>query len=333
MGKDGGGWGDADTEALMDKFLGRSPLSDETNYWNKGGLAGVLGMDPWYKTDPIEMASNFVNPVPAMGLAGMFAGKAAKTANTTALAKARKMEKSGINKDAIWRETGWGRGADGEWRFEIDDSGAKLTQQGDKDAMSGSLADALSHPEIYQAYPDAGGIFTKLEPRSLPSRGQYQPPEPRGHMGLFDLDEQIDIHGANRQSALHHESQHAIQGREGFAQGGSAMMEYGGKVDDAILALREKISSVAKSIIGAPKEKAATLHLELGRLRKLESRLTDQAAFDKYHRRAGEVEARNVQTRMDWDAAKRRETPPWHTEDVPRDEQIVRRGLGNTKKK
>jgi hypothetical protein len=43
-----------------------------------------------------------------------------------------------------------------------------------------------------------------------------------------------------------------------------------------------------------------------------------------YKRLAGEVEARNVQSRMDMDAATRRATPPWSTEDVPRDQQIVR---------
>jgi hypothetical protein len=46
--------------------------------------------------------------------------------------------------------------------------------------------------------------------------------------------------------------------------------------------------------------------------------------MSQYRRLAGEVEARNVQKRMDMDAATRRATPPWSTEDVPRDQQIVR---------
>jgi hypothetical protein len=52
-------------------------------------------------------------------------------------------------------------------------------------------------------------------------------------------------------------------------------------------------------------------------------------ANDQYRALAGEVEARNVQTRMDMDAATRRATPPWATEDVPRDQQIVRGLLNN----
>jgi len=43
-----------------------------------------------------------------------------------------------------------------------------------------------------------------------------------------------------------------------------------------------------------------------------------------YRRVAGEAEARNVQKRMEWDAARRRAVLPSLTEDVPRDRQIVK---------
>ena len=46
---------------------------------------------------------------------------------------------------------------------------------------------------------------------------------------------------------------------------------------------------------------------------------------DKYERLAGEAEARNVQTRMDWTPEQRRETPPWASLDVPEDELIHRK--------
>jgi hypothetical protein len=43
-----------------------------------------------------------------------------------------------------------------------------------------------------------------------------------------------------------------------------------------------------------------------------------------YQHLAGEVEARNVQKRMKYTPEQRRATPPWETEDIPRDQQIVR---------
>jgi hypothetical protein len=63
-----------------------------------------------------------------MGFApvGIMAGVGAKTANQAALGQAQALEAKGTNPESIWQQTGWGKGPDGKWRFEIDDSGAKL---------------------------------------------------------------------------------------------------------------------------------------------------------------------------------------------------------------
>jgi hypothetical protein len=50
----------------------------------------------------------------------------------------------------------------------------------------------------------------------------------------------------------------------------------------------------------------------------------ETAAMNVYRRMAGEVEARNVQTRMNMTPEQRRATPPWATQDVPYDQQIIR---------
>ena len=47
-------------------------------------------------------------------------------------------------------------------------------------------------------------------------------------------------------------------------------------------------------------------------------------AKDEYRRLAGEAEARNVQTRMDYSPEQRMAEPPWETLDVPEADQIVR---------
>lgn len=61
-------------------------------------------------------------------------------------------------------------------------------------------------------------------------------------------------------------------------------------------------------------------------LRALEETINQRRASDLYHRSAGEVEARNVQKRMDMSAAERRAKAPWLTQDVPDEQQIVRFG-------
>lgn len=72
-----------------------------------------------------------------------YAGRAAKTADTGRLAQAEEMEKQGRSNEEIRQETGWFRGRDGKWRFEIDDSqmivDPKGTVQGKKDKTGAYL--------------------------------------------------------------------------------------------------------------------------------------------------------------------------------------------------
>lgn len=60
-----------------------------------------------------------------------FAGVNARTADLNALRTAQELERQGTDADAIRRQTGWFRGMDGKWRFEIDDSGMSYYKGGD----------------------------------------------------------------------------------------------------------------------------------------------------------------------------------------------------------
>ena len=60
-----------------------------------------------------------------------FAGERAETADLEKLQAAQEMEKQGIDAERIRQETGWFRGMDNKWRFEIDDSKAKYEAAGD----------------------------------------------------------------------------------------------------------------------------------------------------------------------------------------------------------
>lgn len=55
-----------------------------------------------------------------------YAGEKAKNADKESLSTAKEMEKNGADAETIRQKTGWFRGADGKWRWEIDDSGMKL---------------------------------------------------------------------------------------------------------------------------------------------------------------------------------------------------------------
>lgn len=71
-------------------------------------------------------AQNSKNAATEGGTRFMFAGENAANANKESLSTAKEMEKGGTDAETIRQKTGWFRGADGKWRWEIDDSGMKL---------------------------------------------------------------------------------------------------------------------------------------------------------------------------------------------------------------
>lgn len=60
-----------------------------------------------------------------------FAGERSKTADMEALAIAKEMQEQDIDRETIFKETGWFVGADGKWRYEIDDSNVRYQKGGD----------------------------------------------------------------------------------------------------------------------------------------------------------------------------------------------------------
>lgn len=79
-------------------------------------------------------------------------GENARTADLDALARAKELQKQDVAMDTIYRETGWYTGADGKWRFEIDDSGMEYHRKGD-----------LGFRERHKGYDRYRELTTKAE--------------------------------------------------------------------------------------------------------------------------------------------------------------------------
>jgi hypothetical protein len=282
--------------------------------------------------------------------ANIFAGPGAKTADHAMLRRAEEMKAAGADRADIWRETGWFTGADGKWRFEIDDSAARanLSKLGAHPSpmmpgsKAGTLAEGFEHPALYDAYPN----MLKTELYHSPSerrvgRAVYQHgDEPSG------IPDSITVTGSSRDntSSVLHEGQHGVQRRESTAPGGSTMSAFpmDGK-GGAWPLYRERVQAVTTphpleryareagfdSIEDARPsyEKYVKDTRAMGRKGlppHLERVVQNSVAEDWYMRLAGEVEARNVQARQGMTAAERRATPPWETQDTPDDMQILR---------
>ena len=154
-----------------------------------------------------------------------FAGQNARTADTMALATAQQRLEAGEDAETVRQETGWFRGVDGKWRFEINDADASLKRpypsQGQRwgdvwKLMVGrgqysTVGAMIDHPALFAAYPQLANI-----PVSAKSAGgaSYSPQSRQ-----IDLGEDVQMYEAL--SVLLHEIQHGIQNIEGFASGGS----------------------------------------------------------------------------------------------------------------
>ena len=185
-----------------------------------------------------------------------FGGRNANAADLDALNHAQEMERQGVAMDTIFRETGWYTGADGKWRFEIDDSGMEYSRWGDlrrEDRaeyarfreLEGKFIDGSitmdEQNELRQLLEEGHGAGRAEEQQTLRLPDFVRHDElyqnypqlrqaglrfsrlPEGTRGTFDgqdiiLDESLR---SAPEDTLVHEIQHAIQRAEGFTGGAS----------------------------------------------------------------------------------------------------------------
>lgn len=200
-----------------------------------------------------------------------YAGTNAANADLEALEVAKGMAEQNVSAETIRQTTGWFQGADGKWRFEIDDSGMRYSARGDLNyedpdywryrelrdklerdmlgigseavteaeraeyeelapryrdfylqpgvrgdgsATASRLSDYIQHDELFEQYPqlrDARLVFEDMEDGK---QGSYNP-----DTNTITLSESLQ--NSERDDALVHEIQHAIQEAEGFARGAS----------------------------------------------------------------------------------------------------------------
>ena len=171
-----------------------------------------------------------VVPKPSNSL-GVFGGIGSRTADQNALTKAQIMERQGASPDEIWQQTGWGRGAEEKWRYEIPDTNAVIRTHAFQPVVSKSgtpykratLAELLDHPELFAAYPEFKNMQVNETFNDV--NGYYMPRFERGTINPGFSDPYIALNlknlplDENKFSTLLHEAQHGIQQKEGFAPG------------------------------------------------------------------------------------------------------------------
>lgn len=167
---------------------------------------------------------------------------------------AESMEKQGKSTEAIRLATGWERGADGQWRYEIPDIQIKdgafrvieeadaardaeqnalwertdlpedeyvnqdvaIADKYENQTLTTKLEDVVDAPELFRAYPQLKDLTVEFGRLSSGERGYYAPGSK-----TIRLPRRAEVLQNATRSTLAHEIQHAIQDIEGFSSGAS----------------------------------------------------------------------------------------------------------------
>ena len=293
------------------------------------------------------------------GQRGTFAGINALTADKEALAKAKAMIAQGVDPEDVWKETGWGRGADGKWRFEIDDSKARLRdyQFTPKDAYEYAKRNAfISGDEQMINRAKSMGEYASMTKAQL--RDEYK----RTGNEIVDAAINGDIEKAKllseKRSGLDSLLSQMSNREYGKASSFIAHGDLGQAYPDAYK-IHTRISPKDVGTASAHYNKGNDFQSErivMGRkpifesdkstmLHELQHAIQQREGFARggnpeqfkgivkdpyewYRRLAGEVEARMTQNRMNLDAQQRRDIYPFAVgrygyEDIPKDKQII----------
>jgi hypothetical protein len=186
--------------------------------WLRTAMQGVVGLGESTQTgtlsgDALKVLTTLGPGTGALlapkNSVGVFGGRLSQTANQQALREAKLME--GVAPEQVWEKTGWGRGPDQKWRYEVNDQPAQYIKPADVRDLT--LPKVLDHPELFKAYPELNNIrvaFTDLPKGNLGSVGQTT----TSATPLILLNNSIWAEPAKARNVLLHEVQHLLQNKE-----------------------------------------------------------------------------------------------------------------------
>lgn len=256
------------------------------------------------------------------------------------LAVARNMETAGKDAKTIKLATGWERGADGKWRYEIDDAvinqNAIFNHRDDGVSIT-LLGELLTGGELLKAYPQLDDMVVVYQELPLGTLGGYSPANKLGmpaNIVLSDMflsrrenpewraevermeQEPIIKAWSDAMTAEPHDN-NAYESAEQAFKASPLWEEY-----NNLLMGKGKYPRLIKGIGG----REALLHEVQHAIQDIEGfAMGGNTKSEGYNRLAGEVEARNVEKRANMTTQERLASLAEETEDVARKDQIILR--------
>lgn len=273
---------------------------------------------------PDEVAQGMVRQIigqdeiikPADSMA-QFAGLKSMTADNLKLDETKTRLNAGENADTIRKETGWFKGPDDKFRYEISDDKAAFTfdPKGElpRDIIYKSsngnlkLGDILDHPELYRAYPWLQDAQVNYDPNLKNFEGLTA----YFHPGSKSFNLSPDA--IKNKPAIMHEVQHAIQDYEGFD--GADMISSLVKSKEDIEQLEQNVSEMEDAFFNLKnyhdpnRNEDISIYKRMGFLNKLNR---DRAILDqiKNPKPSGEPEAAATGARADLTLKERMDQAP-----------------------
>ena len=240
-----------------------------------------------------------------------FGGEKALTAVKEKLEEAIRMTINGKGAQEIMDATGWFKGVDGKWKFEIPDNPEGINFNPKDmfwdDRIKGlvyTLSDVYDNPALFAAYPQLANLHVSVE-EHMQANGYYSPTLKviALHQNLIGYEDQL-------KATLIHEIQHAIQQIERFASGGSPSEEL-----KTLLKNRSKAQAVYDDLFKKfeNEDNPEVLQQIMNKMNEVRSKLNmfgeteeelNYQAFIQYQSLAGEQEAREASDRATGKKAK-----------------------------
>lgn len=225
----------------------------------------------------------------------------------------------------IKRDTGWEKGVDGKWRFEISPVSLRTDFTIDENRVwnhvneadgnqvvfnLNEVADMSILEQLYPSLKNAEFVFTKMKSGD---RGAIIKTKDGKTIVYVNANEFIKNGTLNRdelRKTIVHEVQHGIQDIERFASGTNVAAAKR-QVNNQIQEINDKIKNKDIGVIS--------------KLKLLYQRfvLSCQSGFERYLKTAGEVEARNIVRRISLNDLERSSITLKETEDIKRINQII----------
>lgn len=299
-------------ESNVENFLWKLQNSSEIM---KGYFEGKIDQqDPAF----IGAVTQLMSTVGNVGLAtaplrtnsaGIFGGVLGAARNNPAVKEMLPRLEKALPEEEVTRLTGWWKGPDKKWRFEIPDKEAKLDKDmlkdlvkyADTNEMKASVIDLdviLKHDKLYEVYPELQSYklyYSKDKVLDEKYAALFMEKEKSISVG----DAFMKYSNEEKVKTLLHEIQHSVQAIEGFARGGSPeSSKYWRKANEL-----EPLVNQAKDKF--TKERAASGAVTVDDLKTVKeindaareiTKLREQAR-QEYLNLAGEKEARAVEER------------------------------------